>query len=381
MNGGKDAPTPQYSGGDQDVPSWWWTHNKTRYLWVGYGSAGGGREAFFPASVNPNDGHWSKRREADFQDADMWINAIEAPPFVGPPVDQDLAEQGAILFHSKDLWADGETFDMGGQPVISKRPPGGNGSCASCHGAYSPRFIHAPDYLPDPRLAGMAAYTVPLETIGTDPEQSNLFEVIGRDRKSVTSISGSIWMGFPDAVEGYRMPEERTAADATPFPAGVDSVPDRVCGLGALGGYSAQPLHGVWASAPYFHNGSVPTVWDVLSPATRPVIWRRQRVPESEATPGLGYRGYDTHLDRAYDYDKLGWKYERRSCDPTSTSYYLSCTEGVDVSATEDPGPNAVEDRTLFNTHGYGKGNQGHVYTAVLTDDERGALIEYMKTL
>lgn len=226
----------------------------------------------------------------------------------------------------------------------------------------------------------MAAYTVPLDIVGTDPEQSNQFD-LGRDRTSVTSISGSLWMGYPDAVEGYRMPEERTPEDPTPFPAGTKSVPDRVCGLGALGGYSAQPLHGVWASAPYFHNGSVPTVWDVLTPDDRPEIWRRQRIPESEATPGLGYRGFDTHLDRAYDYEKLGWKYERIECVPDTTSYALSCTDGVDVSTSEDPGPNAVEDRTIFNTHGYSKGNEGHVYTDMLTDDERRALIGYLKTL
>jgi len=30
------------------------------------------------------------------------------------------------------------------------------------------------------------------------------------------------------------------------------------------GGYQAPPLDGVWATAPYFHNGSVPTIADVL---------------------------------------------------------------------------------------------------------------------
>ena len=40
-------------------------------------------------------------------------------------------------------------------------------------------------------------------------------------------------------------------------------------------GYLAPPLHGVWASAPYFHNGSVTTLWHVLHPAQRPVVWKR----------------------------------------------------------------------------------------------------------
>ncbi len=40
-------------------------------------------------------------------------------------------------------------------------------------------------------------------------------------------------------------------------------------------GYTAPPLHGVWVSAPYFHNGSVPTLRGVLFPEARPKVWRR----------------------------------------------------------------------------------------------------------
>jgi len=44
-------------------------------------------------------------------------------------------------------------------------------------------------------------------------------------------------------------------------------------------GYDTPPLYGVWASAPYFHNGSVPTIWDVLRPADRPAVWKRGLTP------------------------------------------------------------------------------------------------------
>jgi hypothetical protein len=40
-------------------------------------------------------------------------------------------------------------------------------------------------------------------------------------------------------------------------------------------GYIAPPLVGIWASAPYFHNGSVPTLWQVLDPDSRADIWTR----------------------------------------------------------------------------------------------------------
>lgn len=39
------------------------------------------------------------------------------------------------------------------------------------------------------------------------------------------------------------------------------------------------------------------------------------------------------------------------------------------------------ENRKIYNTHLYSQGNGGHDFTSVLTDDERYALIEYMKTL
>ena len=39
------------------------------------------------------------------------------------------------------------------------------------------------------------------------------------------------------------------------------------------------------------------------------------------------------------------------------------------------------EDRKIYNTHMYGQGNEWHELSAVLTDIERYALIEYLKTL
>ena len=53
-------------------------------------------------------------------------------------------------------------------------------------------------------------------------------------------------------------------------------------------GYANHPLDGIWARAPYLHNGSVPTLWDLLqSPAARPRQFSR---------------GYDV-----YDKEKVGF--------------------------------------------------------------------------
>jgi mono/diheme cytochrome c family protein len=53
------------------------------------------------------------------------------------------------------------------------------------------------------------------------------------------------------------------------------------------GGYVAPPLNGIWASAPYLHNGSVPTLWHVLHPDERPVVWRRTEEGYDRSQVGL----------------------------------------------------------------------------------------------
>src|SRR5690606_32251456 len=58
-------------------------------------------------------------------------------------------------------------------------------------------------------------------------------------------------------------------------------------------GYVAPPLDGIWATAPYFHNGSVPSIELVLDSSERPTYWRRV--------------DYDS---RNYDWATLGWPWE-----------------------------------------------------------------------
>jgi mono/diheme cytochrome c family protein len=110
-------------------------------------------------------------------------------------------------------------------------------------------------------------------------------------------------------------------------------------------GYQAPPLDGVWATAPYFHNGSVPTLYGVLNSSARPKIFTRS-----------------FHTDEA-DYDKkqVGWKV--REVQPP------------------DPKLPAIERRKVYDTTQPGRGNGGHAFGDDLTDDERWAVIEYLKTL
>jgi mono/diheme cytochrome c family protein len=113
------------------------------------------------------------------------------------------------------------------------------------------------------------------------------------------------------------------------------------------GGYQAPPLDGIWATAPYLHNGSVPTLYHLLNSKTRPKLFTRS---------------YRTDRD-AYDEDRVGWKVQvlKEAPDPTKTP--------------------AHELRKVYDTTQSGRGNGGHTYGDRLSEDERRAVIEYLKTL
>jgi hypothetical protein len=100
-------------------------------------------------------------------------------------------------------------------------------------------------------------------------------------------------------------------------------------------GYANQPLDGVWARAPYLHNGSVPTIADLLEdPANRPKQFAR---------------GYDV-----YDRLKVG---------------FVS-----DTAAARATG-------SLYDTSVPGNGNGGHLWGTTLPADQKRDLVEFMKTL
>ncbi len=111
-------------------------------------------------------------------------------------------------------------------------------------------------------------------------------------------------------------------------------------------GYQAPPLDGLWATAPYLHNGSVPTVYEVLRSNKRPKIFTRS---------------YQT-AETDYDPIKMGWKYQKLSAD------YIKPTA-------------PIEARKIYDTRQSGHSNQGHTYGDDLSENEVMELIEYLKTL
>jgi hypothetical protein len=74
-------------------------------------------------------------------------------------------------------------------------------------------------------------------------------------------------------------------------------------------GYKADTLRGIWAQAPYLHNGSVPTLGQLMCPSTRPVRFMRGNLHYDEALVGFEwvekprarYSPHETMLVKEYD--------------------------------------------------------------------------------
>ncbi len=168
-------------------------------------------------------------------------------------------------------------------------------NCAECHGTYGD----------DETYPGRI---VPIDKIGTDPVR--LTALTPENRKGY----GESWFAHYGKQKTIHEPE----------------------------GYQAPPLNGVWASAPYFHNGAVPTLWDVLNPSKRPDVWRRSSRPFDEENVGLS-------IDRLE-------KMPRKLLSKRARRHY-------------------------FDTNRFGKSNAGHDYPDSLNAEEKRAVLEYLKTL
>jgi mono/diheme cytochrome c family protein len=167
-------------------------------------------------------------------------------------------------------------------------------NCADCHADHRFRQGQA--------VGSRVGTVVPIADVGTDPYRLNSYT------ETFASNQYSLYPGSK-----YRFTHFRKT-----------------------NGYANHPLDGIWARAPYLHNGAVPTLRDLLE------------VPENR--PKTFFRGYDV-----YDQEKVGF-----------------------VSNVP-----AERGRRFFlhDTARPGNGNQGHLWGTQLTPDEKDALVEYMKRL
>ncbi|WP_245284111.1 di-heme-cytochrome C peroxidase [Bradyrhizobium sp. Cp5.3] len=125
---------------------------------------------------------------------------------------------------------------------------------------------------------------------------------------------------------------------------------DRPNCLAAGFGYKARPLNGVWATAPFLHNGSVPTIYDLLSPvAERPKAFL------------LG--------DPSFDPVRLG--IVTRTVDPKGKTYDRDGYFILDTSKSANR-----------NTgHEFSNDRREGVIGPALSADERNAIIEFLKSI
>jgi mono/diheme cytochrome c family protein len=158
-------------------------------------------------------------------------------------------------------------------------------TCSGCHGTYGDGGVYPNE-------------VVPTADVGTDPLLADGASQFGSD--DVQWFASSFW-------------GETSRLDPQP-------------------GYIAPPLDGIWATAPFFHNGSVPTIEAVLDSSKRPAHWTRS---------------FDS---TDYDQAAVGWKF----------------------TATTGAG---------YDTTLPGYGNGGHTFGDGLSADDRAAVIEYLKTL
>lgn len=170
--------------------------------------------------------------------------------------------------------------------------------CAYCHGPDGVNF--APDQ-------GSLGKVTPIEKIGTDRHRLDSYTLALAVNQSLL-YAGTPW------------PQERFRNFRKTF------------------GYANMPLDGVWLRAPYLHNGSVPTLRDLLEPSSK--------------RPATFYRG-----DDVYDPVRLGF-----------------------VSNVAERGGHRF---FLFDTSVDGNGNRGHEgkeYGTELPPADKDALVEYLKT-
>ncbi|WP_157496760.1 di-heme-cytochrome C peroxidase [Hahella ganghwensis] len=204
-------------------------------------------------------------------------------------------------------------------------------NCQSCH-RLSQR---------DAKDQQLKVTLVPLTEIGTDPRMAENFINATAKTGAFEGRKQLIFVGPTFGTNASTIDLViNTAIGASlrhPIDSAVDSIKDYHKVFSANANpkpdyYKARPLSGIWATAPYLHNGSVPTLYDLLlPPAQRPTSFH------------VG--------NRELDINKVGFK--------TSPS----------------------ENSSLFDTTLAGNHNHGHIYGTDLTEPQRYALIEYLKSI
>jgi hypothetical protein len=266
----------------EDAPAWWLLKRKGTMYHNGQIDARAVRPLMTFMLTPTARRATFDREEPTFADIRQHLLAIEPPPYP-LPVDAALADRGRAVFER---------------------------NCAKCHGTYGGPGAG------DGAAGEYPNKVIPLEKIGTDPT------LVRRLTPAIEEHFRQSWF------------TRERGPDGKPFPLRYNA------------GYQAPPLDGIWATAPYLHNGSVPTLHHLLKSGDRPRAFTRS---------------YRTGVED-YDPDRVGWKVTA-------------------VPADAPPPASAREARRIYDTAQPGRSNAGHTFGDDLADEERRAVIEYLKTL
>ena len=360
---GSTVPAPNAADAPVSYPFLWNIHRQKKVQWNGVAenarvSLGGGRTVeygalgrnagevlgvFGEAIILPSDATGQRLRGfatsvnvTNLDRLEGLVARIRPPawPVARHPIDRALVDEGRALFgrdcrgchKTPDLWRAGEPIEVM-LPFQRTRPTDQTDIWMACN-AYTYEG-------PTGRLQGTRDGFVSGDPLGpTAPVVSMLSTTV---KGALVGRKGEILGVALANFAGLRRPpiviQGEEGVDARTVRRGICMSRED-----PLLAYKARPLDGIWATAPYLHNGSVPTLYDLLLPAAqRPKRFR------------LG--------TRAYDFQKVG--------------YQAMPSGGFDYRVTDDAG------RVID-----GNSNAGHEYgVGQLTESQRRALLEYLKTL
>jgi hypothetical protein len=187
--------------------------------------------------------------------------------------------------------------------------------CANCHGASGRDFTGA-----------LVGQVTPISDIRTDPCRFDNYT------HALAAEQGNLYAAYPD---------------------------ERFSHFRKTNGYANLPLDGIWLRGPFLHNGSVPTVRDLLESADK--------------RPKVFYRGYDV-----IDPRQLGFVSDVPAENGVAFFRYETQCVGAECAPAKSvdntvcvPGPWAGNSNS---------GHEGRAYGTELSPEQKDAVVEYLKT-
>ena len=305
-----------------------------------------GEVAIVPASGTGGliKGYTSSVQASSVISMEEVLTKLEPPkwPATMPAADATLAGKGKALFEQecaschlpRDKWVEGEPIER--MPLLKQMGPNLTDIWMACNAADYFAFTGKLEgtksgYFSGPPLGKQELIITQLQTSVKGALVGKKGQIIGSAATTFLGIDRrpKVIVGDDDVLSPDEIREARRAnclSDDSPILA-----------------YKARPLDGIWATAPYLHNGSVPTLWHLLLPASqRPTsFW-------------VGTRDYDPV--------NVGYVWDRKPASGPSFEF-----RAVDAGGK------------VIN----GNGNAGHEYgvAKLSIGDNRKALLEYLKTL